>query len=189
MRSFLSSLLLALLVGGVSFAQQTAKTALNNAFIQKQFGTTCKLLDGPSPMMADLNGDGIEDLAVAAHCTNPMIDQAEHEYRVVDPYYAFFGYGDPKVSSEFASEDPAKRGIVLLIIHGSGAEAWRADQPKAKFMIINLPFKQLMVKKLRVHKKLVMAIYADEGGADRTTSATFWDGKKYRYQPMGSSLE
>jgi len=60
---------------------------------------------------------------------------------------------------------------------------------KAKFVIINLPFKQITVKKLTVKKKTVMAIYADETGGDRMTSATFWDGKKYRYQPIGSSME
>jgi hypothetical protein len=166
-----------------------SKNAVTNDFLQKQFGNTCKLLDGPTPIVADLDGDGTDDLAVAARCTNPMIDQAEHNYVVIDPYYSFFGYGNPKVSSEFASEDPDRRGVVLLIVHGSGAEAWRADQPKAKFMIINLPFKQLMARKLKLRKKLVVAIYADEGGADRATSATFWDGKKYRYQPMGSSME
>ena len=56
-------------------------------------------------------------------------------------------------------------------------------------MIINLPFKEVVVKKLTVKKKTVMAIYAEETGGDRMTSATFWDGKKYRYQPIGSSME
>ena len=60
--------------------------------------------------------------------------------------------------------------------------------PKAKFVIINLPFKQVAVKKLMVKKKPIMAIYAEETGGDRMTSATFRDGKKYRYQPIGSSL-
>jgi hypothetical protein len=77
---------------------------------------------------------------------------------------------------------------VLLVIHGAGDEAWRAAVPKAKFVIINLPFKQVAVKKLMVKKKPIMAIYAEETGGDRMTSATFWDGKKYRYQPIGSSL-
>ena len=77
---------------------------------------------------------------------------------------------------------------MLLVIHGSGAEAWRAATPKAKFVIINLPFKQITVKKLKVKKKTVMAIYAEETGPDRMTSALFWDGKKYRYQPIGSGM-
>ena len=163
--------------------------AVDDDFIQKQFGSTCKLMPGPLPMKADLNGDGVEDLVVAARCTNPLGDQAEDNFTVIDPYNAFFGYGNTKITTQFASEDPATRGLVLLVIHGAGPEAWRAAVPTAKFVIINLPFKQVAVKKLIVKKKPRMAIYAEESGGDRMTSATFWDGKKYRYQPIGSSLE
>jgi hypothetical protein len=172
-------------------AQQTKPTAsapVDDEFIQKQFGSTCKLIAGPPQLKADLDGDGVEDLVVAARCTNPMADQAEDNFTVVDPYNSFFGYGNTKITSQFASEDPAMRGLVLLVIHGTGEEAWRAATPKAKFVIMNLPFKQIAVKKLKVRKKSVMAIYAEETGADRMTSATFWDGKKYRYQPIGSSM-
>lgn len=175
----------------ISLAQQTtppASAPVDDDFIQKQFGSTCKLMAGPPQLKADLDGDGIEDLVVAARCTNPLADQADDNFTVVDPYNTFFGYGNTKITSQFASEDPALRGLVLLIIHGTGEEAWRAATPKAKFVIINLPFKQIAVKKLKVRKRSVMAIYAEETGADRMTSATFWDGKKYRYQPIGSSM-
>jgi hypothetical protein len=175
-----------------ALAQQPPKpssSAVDNAFVQKQFGSTCTLMDGPPQLKADMDGDGIEDLIVAARCTNALVDQAENNFAVIDPYNAFYGYGDTKITTQFASEDPATRGLVLLIIHGSGPEAWRAATPKAKFVIINLPFKQIAVKKLAVKKKSVMAIYAEEAGGDRMTSATFWDGKKYRYQPIGSSME
>ena len=174
----------------MALAQQAPppSPAVDDDFIQKQFGSTCKLMPGPLPMKADLNGDGIEDLVVAAHCTNPLADQAEDNFAVIDPYNTFFGYGNPKITTQFSSEDPATRGLVLLVIHGAGAEAWRAAVPKAKFVIINLPFKQVTVKKLMVKKKPTMAIYAEETGGDRMTSATFWDGKKYRYQPIGSTM-
>ena len=72
---------------------------------------------------------------------------------------------------------------------GTVTDSSGAAVPNAKFVILNLPFKQIAVKKLTVKKKTVMAIYAEESGADRMTSATFWDGKKYRYQPIGSSME
>lgn len=174
----------------IALAQQAPapSKAVNDEFIQKQFGSTCKLMPGPLPMKADLNGDGIEDLVVAARCTNPLGDEAEDNFTVIDPYNHFFGYGSPKVTSQFASEDPATRGLVLLVIHGDGPEAWRAAVPKAKFVIINLPFRQVAVKKLMVKKKSIMAIYAEETGGDHMTSATFWDGKKYRYQPIGASM-
>jgi hypothetical protein len=162
---------------------------VDNDFVQKQFGSTCTLAAGPSLQTADLDGDGTEDAVIVARCTNPMLDQAEHGYKVIDPYDTFFGYGDPKVTTQFASEEPERRGVVLLVIHGAGAEAWHSASPKAKFMIINLPFKQIMVKKLQLRKKMVMAIYADEVGGAGTVSATFWDGKKYKYQPMGSSMQ
>ena len=126
---------------------------------------------------------------VAARCTNALPDQADKNFTVIDPYNSFYGFGDTKITTQFSTEDPATRGLVLLVIHGAGADAWHAATPKAKFVIINLPFKQIVVKKLIVKKKTVMAIYADETGGDRMTSATFWDGKKYRYQPIGSSME
>jgi len=37
----------------------------------------------------------VEDVAIAARCKNPMVDQAEHNYTVVDPYYDFFGMAIP----------------------------------------------------------------------------------------------
>jgi len=184
-------ILVCLVLSFIALAQQTkpvASAPVDDDFIQKQFGSTCKLMAGPPQLKADLDGDGVEDLVVAARCTNPMADQAEDNFTVVDPYNSFFGYGNTKITSQFASEDPAMSGLVLLVIHGTGEEAWRAATPKAKFVIMNLPFKQIAVKKLKVRKKSVMAIYAEETGADRMTSATFWDGKKYRYQPIGSSM-
>jgi len=185
-------LILGLALTSIALAQQTpppSTSAVDDDFIQKEFGSTCKLMPGPPQLKADLDGDGIEDLIVAGHCTNPLADQAEDNFTVIDPYNAFYGYGNTKITTQFASEDPATRGLVLLVIHGAGPEAWRAAAPKAKFVIINLPFKQIAVKKLSVKKKTVMAIYAEETGGDRMTSATFWDGKKYRYQPIGSSME
>ena len=89
-----------------------------------------------------------------------MLDQAEDNFVVIDPLDSFFGYGNTRITSGFASEDPEKRGSVLLIIHGSGSDAWRSATPKAKFLIINLPYKEVTVKKLKIKKKMVLAIYA-----------------------------
>jgi len=176
-----------------AFAQPAAKPtpqSVDNAFVQKRFGSTCTLEPGPQPLTADLNGDGVEDVVIVARCANPLIDEAENKYKVIDPYDAFFGYGDPKVTTKFASEDPQRRGLALLIIHGEGVDSWRAAEPKAKYIVINLPFKQIAVKKLIVRKKTIMAIYAEEAReGEGTVSAIFWDGKKYKYQPLGSTME
>ena len=163
---------------------------VDNDFVRKQFGATCRVEADSGPVsVGDLNGDGIEDAVIVAHCKNPLIDEAEYSFKVLDPYNAFFGYSDPKVTSQFSSEDPANRGRVLLIIHGAGAEAWRANEPLSKFVIINLPFKQVGMKKLILKKKSIQAIFAEESGGEQTNSALFWDGKKYRYQPLGTGLE
>jgi len=176
-----------------AFSQTSPKPAaqaVDNDFVQKHFGSSCTLVPGPQPLTADLNGDGVEDVVLVARCADPLMDEAERNYKVIDPYDAFFGYGDPKVTTKFASEDPQRRGLAVLIIHGAGAEGWRAAEPKAKFIVINLPFKQLAVKKLTVRKRAVMAIYAEEAReGEGTISAIFWDGKKYKYQPLGSTME
>jgi len=169
-------------------AQQTFEPSVDNDFVQKQFGSNCSLIGIPS-LTADLDNDGVEDIVIPARCTSPMMDQAEENYQVVDPYNSFFGYGNPTITTQFATEDPARRGFSLLVIHGAGAEAWHSATPKAKFMIVNVPFKSIYVKKMMVKKKERMAIYVDETGGDAMTSVLFWDGKKYRYQPMGSNME
>jgi hypothetical protein len=164
--------------------------AVTDEFIHQQFGDNCSLLAGPPQFVADLDGDGIDDLVVAAKCKNPMADKDEYSFVVADPYDTFLGYSDVKVTSTFASDEPERRGITLLIIHGTDKEAWRAEKPKAKFLLINLPFKSLTVKRLAQKKKTILGIYMEETGeGEDTSSVLYWDGKKYRYQQLGSTLE
>src|SRR5262249_44435746 len=90
----------------------------------------------------DIDNDGIEDAIIVARSKNPLTGQSKYNYKVVDPYFAYHGYGDPKVTATLTSEDP-DQGHVVLIIHGTGPEAWRAAAPKAKFAVVNLPFENL----------------------------------------------
>ncbi len=164
--------------------------AVTNEFIHQQFGENCSLVAGPPQFVADLDDDGIDDLVVAAKCKNPMADKDEYSFVVADPYDSFLGFSDVKVTSTFASDEPERRGLSLLIIHGADKDAWRNEKPKAKYLLINLPFKTLAVKRLALKKRTILGIYMEEHGeGEDTSSVVYWDGKKYKYQMLGSTLE
>jgi len=164
--------------------------AVTDEFIHQQFGENCSLITGPPQFVGDLDDDGLDDLVVAAKCKNPMADKDEYSFVVADPYDSFLGFSDVKVTSSFASDEPERRGLSLLIIHGAEKDDWRAEKPKAKYLLINLPFKTLAVKRLALKKKTILGIYMEEHGeGEDTSSVVYWDGKKYRYQLLGSTLE
>jgi hypothetical protein len=169
---------------------KTPVPAVTNEYVHKEFGDDCSLLDGPAQFVADIDGDGVEDLIVAGRCKNPMIDRAEYGFSVADPYNSFLGFGDVKVTSGFASDEPDRKGVCLLIVHGVGPDAWRSDKAKPKFVLINLPFKTLTVKRLALKKKTVIGVYMEERGeGEQTASVVYWDGKKYRYQIVGANFD
>jgi hypothetical protein len=168
----------------------TPSPAVTDEYVHKEFGDKCSLLAGPPQFVGDLDGDGVDDLVIAARCKNPMADQAEYGFHVTDPYDSFLGFGDVKVTSTFASDSPERKGVCLLVVHGVGPQAWRSDKPKPKFVLINLPFKTVTVKRLALKKRLVLGIYMEEQGeGEATSSVVFWDGKKYHYQVLGADLE
>jgi hypothetical protein len=163
--------------------------AVTDEYVHKEFGDNCSLLGGPPQFVGDLDGDGIDDLVVAGRCKNPMADQAEYGFHVADPYDSFLGFGDVKVTSTFASDAPDRKGVCLLVVHGVGPEAWRSEKEKPKFVLINLPFKTLTVKRLALKKRIVLGVYMEEKGeGEQTASVVFWDGKKYRYQILGADF-
>jgi hypothetical protein len=164
--------------------------AITDEYVHKEFGDNCSLLSGPPQFVGDLDGDGVDDLIIAARCKNPMADQAEYGFHVTDPYNSAMGFGDVKLTSTFNSDAPERKGVSLLIVHGVGKDAWRSDKEKPKFLLINLPFQTLTVKRLALKKRTVLGIYMEEKGeGEATSSVLFWDGKKYRYQILGSDLE
>jgi hypothetical protein len=160
--------------------------SVDEAFLRKQFGEEFALTPAATPYMRDVDGDGVEDLVIVAHSKKPMLDAAEHSYKVVDPFYDFYGYGDPKLTATFGSEELMQTNLVILIIHGAGTEAWRSDTPKAKFVIINVPLKKVSVRRLQLRKKQINAIFAEEADSSAGDSVVYWDGKQYKYQPIGT---
>jgi len=169
--------------------QQATNHKIDNDFVQAQFGNQFTLLPEIGAKFGDLDGDGVEDAVIAARCKNPLLDEAEHNYTVLDPYYTFYGYGDPKLTTTFREGDPTRQGLVVLIIHGAGPEAWRSAKPKSKYVIVNLPYRTVSVRKMNLKKKTIEAVYIEEGDELNESSALFFDGKKYRYVPMGGSLQ
>jgi hypothetical protein len=131
-----------------------------------------------SYLVGDLNGDGIEDLVVVARSKAPMAGEAIYHYKVIDPFFTAYGYGDPKITSTLAGEDPDSRNL-LLVIHGAAAQAWRADTPQAKFVMINLPIENIVLRQTMFKKRLVAAI--DPQSAESNGASVLWDGKKYRW--------
>jgi hypothetical protein len=54
---------------------------------------------------------------------------------------------------------------------------------------VNLPFKSLSVRKMQLNKKkMIEAIYVEEAGDLGECSAVFFDGKQFRYVPMGGDM-
>jgi hypothetical protein len=176
-------------------APATSGPAIDDKFVHDHFGNEFTLMPEFPAMVADMNGDGIDDLVLAVRTKSPMLDAGGFGYTVSDPYHAFFGFGDPKVTSTFTSEDPTRKSIVLLIIHGSGPEAWRSANPKGKFVIINIPVQTVSVRRIKMGKKVQMAIGVEEYGGDRATSAIYWEGNvkkntgSYKYQPIGAAMD
>jgi hypothetical protein len=174
MRSFV---LIAVFAFGCVAIAQEAPAAANVDFqqlVMREFGAAFRLDPKFPPMFADLDGDGQEDVILVATGKNPLLNAFELHYQVLDPYDAYFGYGNPKITAQFAITNVGPP-LHLLVIHN-----WRA--PRAKFVIINLPFEKLTLGRVPMKKKKsIAAIRAEETGG--LTADVFWDGKKYRWEP------
>jgi hypothetical protein len=134
-------------------------------------------------LTGDLDGDGIEDAIIIARNKNALIGSEAYGYKVEDPFHERYGWGKPQITGEFNVQDPL-HNLHLLIIHGAGAEGWRAEKPKAKYVLINIPLEQVSIARAMLKKKPVDAIRVEE--SDTISSLVFWDGKKYRYAPGGA---
>ena len=152
------------------------------AFLARQFGPTFKVDATVPPMFGDLDGDGNEDVVLIGTSSAPLQSQEEFGFKVADPYDAYYGTGDARITSQFTLHfDGSSRAI--LIVFG-----WRLPplvKPKhpAKFVLINTPFESASIVNLRLKKKNQQAIEA----IDRSTlhALIFWDGKRWHWSAQG----
>lgn len=172
-------------------SQSAAAPATSNdaaqlaAIVKQQFGATFTVPDKfPTPLItADFDGDGVEDVAIVASSKEPLPDSFAFKYEVADPYHAYFGFGNPRVTSSF-SADP-QHTHHLLVIFGSGKEAWRAATPKGKFVLINVPFDSLEVGRMLISKKKPPIFVIKAVESQVMDSSVWWDAKKkhWRWEP------
>jgi hypothetical protein len=160
------------------------------ALVKQQFGATFKLpAKFPTPLItADFDGDGVEDVAIVASSKEPLPDSFAFKYEVSDPYHAFFGFGNPKITSSM-SADPEHTHDVLVIF-GSGKDAWHAAVPKAKFVLINVPFDSLEVGRMLISKKKPPIFVIKALETQVMSSAVWYDAKKkkWKWEP-GDTIE
>jgi protein-disulfide isomerase len=150
------------------------------ALVKQQFGKTFTVSPKFPVLTADFDSDGVEDVAIVADSKEPLPDSYAFKYQVADPYHAFFGFGDPRLMSTF-SADPGHEHH-LLVIFGSGKEAWHAATPKAKFVLVNVPFDSVEIGRMLVSKKKPPIFIIKALEAKLMDSAVFWDAKKKRWR-------
>ena len=171
-------------------APMDAKQQLS-ALVERQFGHTFTPTDKfPTPVItADFDGDGVEDIAIVADSKDPLPDSYQYKYEVADPYNAFFGFGDPRQTVGMGHLDP-RQNHALLVIFGAGSEGWRAATPKAKFVLINVPFDTISVGRMLVKKNKPPIFVIKALESQIMDSAVFWDLKKkrWRWEP-GNSID
>jgi hypothetical protein len=165
---------------------QQAATPDLPALIKQQFGATFALqAKFPTPLItADFDGDGVEDAVLVATSTEPFPDSFAFKYTVIDPYNSYFGMSNASQSAAFTIEDP-KRNHDLLVILGAGPDGWRSATPKAKFVMINVPFDDIAVGRMLIKKDRPPIFMIRARESQLMDSTVFWDAKKkrWRWQP------
>jgi hypothetical protein len=136
-------------------------------------------------LLGDLAGDGLEAAVFIVTGGMPLVGAGAFNYTVLDPYDGYWSFGDPKLNTHVTQTDPGPHYYVLI------AHDWRGEKAKAKFVFINLPFKEISLtpttlgaKRSQKNKKIVAALATVE--SDGQTGAVFWDGKTYKFVQLGN---
>jgi hypothetical protein len=152
------------------------------AYLARQFGSSFKLDPKVPPMFGDLDGDGNEDLILVGTSNTPLLSQEQFSFKVEDPYDAYFGTGNPKITSQFSLHfDGSSR--CFLIVFGWRLPAFPKSKKISKFVLINTPFESASLVNLRLKKKNMQAIEA----VDRSSlhALVLWDGRRWRWVAQG----
>jgi hypothetical protein len=152
--------------------------------IATQFGPQFVLLQQFPVLVGDFNGDGSEDAVFVAN-SRGGVQANSGRFHVSDPSSDYFGIGDPRITSQFASPMPGGARY-LLIIHGSGKEGWHSKEPKERFVLINVAFERISLGRVTRKKKLLDDISVEE--SDGLNSFVFWNGHGYTWHPGAAQL-
>ena len=172
------------LLQGQALAGTAQPSSELQAVVNAQFGPQFVLLQNYPVLTGDFNGDGIED-AVFVVTSHGGLQVNSGQFKVLDPSSDYFGLGDAHITSQFASGNPDGPHYIL-IIHGSGPEAWRAKEPKDRFVLINVTFDRIGLGRMTRRKKIFDDISVEETGV--LSSFVYWDGRKYKWQPGAAEL-
>lgn len=163
--------------------QSASKIEAIAPLVKQQFGSTFTVTSSmqSAVIVADFDGDGVEDVAIVADSKDPLPDSYQFKYSVSDPYNGFFGYGNPQFTAGFGKSDPGHNHD-LLVIFGAGPDAWHASTPKAKFVIINVPFDTVEVGRMMIKKNKPPIFVIKALEAQIMDSNVYWDAKKKRWK-------
>ena len=158
------------------------------AYVEREFGSSFKLDPKVPPMFGDLNGDGNQDLVLVGRSYTPLMAHEQMEFKVEDPYDAYFGTGDPRITSQFTLHfDGSSRCILIVFDWRKLLQTKPKSKQASKFVLINTPFETIAMVNLRLKKRSkVQSVQALET-VDRDTvhALIFWDGKRWRWRAQG----
>jgi hypothetical protein len=144
----------------------------------------------PGFAVGDFNGDGSEDLAVAVKASEGSLSDINSEL-------ANWSLEDPRktpLPSLSNRVPPSKRAHVekgdtlLAIIHGVGAEGWRAAEAKQTYVLKNAAGSNLLAQSSEATRKASHKLPQLRGDVLHETIAgkagiIFWTGAKYAWSP------
>ncbi len=156
-------------------------------YVTREFGPGYKLAADMPVLLGDLDGDGREDAVFIVTGGNPLMAANAFDYKVLDPYDGYWSFSDPRLGAHIPQVDPGPHYYVLV------AHDWRGEKAKAKYVFINLPFKQISLtptslgRNKHEAKRVIAAIATVEN--DGQMGAVFWNGKTYKFVQLGNQDE